>query len=59
MDDPSSGYHGADPTVLQSEGFNLARQAVEHDTAQQFELAAFYYTVGLLIFIMSNNSSIQ
>ncbi|XP_059165867.1 calpain-7-like [Physella acuta] len=44
MDDPSSGYHGADPTVLQSEGFNLARQAVEHDAAQHFELAAFYYT---------------
>ncbi|CAG5117369.1 unnamed protein product [Candidula unifasciata] len=44
MSDPSSGYHGADPTVLQNEGVHLAHLAVQHDQAQHFDLAIFYYT---------------
>lgn len=48
MSDPSSGYHGADPTVLQNEGVQLAHLAVQHDQAQHFDLAIFYYTVSIL-----------
>lgn len=49
MSDPYSGYHGADPTVLQNDGASLAYQAVQHDQAQQFDLAMFYYMVFICI----------
>ncbi|KAK0057703.1 calpain-7 [Biomphalaria pfeifferi] len=44
MDYPSSGYHGADATVLQNEGTNLAQQAVQFDQIHNFEMAIFYYS---------------
>lgn len=45
MGDPSSGYHGADATVLQNEGISLAHQAVQYDSKQMFDMAVFYYSV--------------
>ena len=45
MYDPTSGYHGADPTTLQTEGVNLAHQAVTYDQKEQYDMALFYYTV--------------
>ena len=47
MYDPSSGYHGADPTVLEREGMLYAQKAVQFDSAQNFPMAAFYYSVRL------------
>ncbi|XP_005103688.1 calpain-7 [Aplysia californica] len=44
MYDPSSGYHGADPTILEREGANLANIAVQHDRSMNFADAAFYYS---------------
>ncbi|GFR95180.1 calpain-7-like [Elysia marginata] len=44
MTDPISGYHGADPQVLQDEGIHLAQQAVQHDQLGRFEMAVFYYS---------------
>ncbi|GFO06594.1 calpain-7 [Plakobranchus ocellatus] len=44
MADPSSGYHGADPQVLQNEGIHLAQQAVQHDQLGRFDMAVFYYS---------------
>ena len=45
MYDPTSGYHGADPKTLQTEGGNLAYQAVTYDQQEKYDLALFYYTV--------------
>ncbi|PVD29464.1 hypothetical protein C0Q70_08715 [Pomacea canaliculata] len=47
MYDPNSGYHGADPSILQKEGANLAHQAVMYDQQERYDLALFYYTVDL------------
>ncbi|CAL1539156.1 unnamed protein product, partial [Lymnaea stagnalis] len=44
MDDPSSGYHGADAVILQNEGIQLAHLAVQHDSAQHYDMAIFYYS---------------
>ncbi|XP_076439397.1 calpain-7-like [Babylonia areolata] len=44
MYDPTSGYHGADAATLQTEGVNLAHQAVAYDEQERFDLALFYYT---------------
>ncbi|KAL8615723.1 hypothetical protein ACOMHN_007476 [Nucella lapillus] len=44
MCDPSSDYQGADPTTLQTEGANLAYQAVTCDQQEKYDLALFYYT---------------
>ncbi|RUS82963.1 hypothetical protein EGW08_009300 [Elysia chlorotica] len=44
MTDPSSGYHGADPQVLQDEGIHLAQQAVQHDQLGRYDMAVFYYS---------------
>lgn len=48
MYDPNSGYHGADPSILQKEGANLAHQAVMYDQQERYDLALFYYTVSHL-----------
>ena len=44
MFDPSSGYHGADPSVLEKEGIWFAQKAVQHDKKEEFNLAAFHYS---------------
>ena len=57
MTDPSSGYHGADPQVLQDEGIHLAQQAVQHDQLGRYDMAVFYYSVGFFIYLKLFNQS--
>ena len=45
MSEVSSGYHGADPTVLEREGIHLAQKAVQFDSKENFAMAAFHYSV--------------
>ncbi|XP_067649573.1 calpain-7-like [Haliotis asinina] len=44
MGDPTSGYHGVDPTVLERDAGIYAHQAVQFDQAANYETAKFYYT---------------
>ena len=55
MTEPSApSFNADDPEFLERDGACFAHQAVQNDTAGQFEAAVFYYNVSQLTIIFVN-----